>query len=160
MHTSILHKLYHLRPQLNGALKSLHRLLKSLLLQQLPNLLQHRTLPPPPIIPVLNLIPSPRRTLERLILPNIRLHTHAVVLVFLQKRQPSLDYIRMSVLDLDKATHGDALKIFLRFLEDEVGAGDGPAFCYARERDGTPRAETHVVGCAHGEVGEEEEVAD
>ena len=83
-----------------------------------------------------------------------------MVLMFLQERQPSLHHIRVSVLDLDQPPHGDALKVLLRLFENEVGAWDCPAFGYAGEGDGAPGAETHVVGCADGEVGEEEEVAD
>jgi len=80
--------------------------------------------------------------------------------MFLQKRQPRLDDIWMSVLNLDKSAHGDTLKVLLRLLENEIGAGHSPALCYPWEGNGTPRAETHVVCCANGEVGEEEKVAD
>ena len=66
----------------------------------------------------------------------------------------------MPVLNLDKSAHGDTLKVLLRLLEDEVGAGHSPALSYPWERNGTPRAEAHVVCCANGEVGEEEKVAD
>ena len=66
----------------------------------------------------------------------------------------------MTVLNLNQSAHGDALKVLLRLLENEVGAGYGPALCYPWERNGTPRAEAHVVCCANGEVGEEEKVAD
>ena len=66
----------------------------------------------------------------------------------------------MSVLDLYEPAQRHALEIFLGLFEDEVGAGDGPALGDAWEGNGAPRAETHVVGGTHGEVGEEEEVTD
>ena len=83
-----------------------------------------------------------------------------MILMFLQESQPRLHHIRVSVLDLYQPPHGDALEVLLRLLENEVGAWNCPAFDYAGEGNGAARAETHVVGCAHGEVGEEEEVAD
>lgn len=83
-----------------------------------------------------------------------------MILMLGQKRQPGLDRIRVPVLDLDQATHGDALKVLLRLFEDEIGPGDSPALGYTGQGDGAPRAEPHVVCCAHGEVGKEEEVAD
>ena len=82
-----------------------------------------------------------------------------MVLVFLQKRQPRLDDVRVAVLDLDQAAHGDALKVLLRLFEDEIRARDDPALCYPWEGHGAPRTESHVVGGAHGEVGEEEQAA-
>lgn len=66
----------------------------------------------------------------------------------------------MAVLDLNESSHGDTFEVFLRLLEDEVGTWYCPALCYARQGDGASGAQTHVVGCADGEVGEEEKVTD
>lgn len=76
------------------------------------------------------------------------------------KRQPRLDCIRVSILHLHQSAHRDPLEILLTLLEDEVGARDGPALCYAREGDGTPAGQTHVVCGAHGEVGVQKEGPD
>jgi hypothetical protein len=76
------------------------------------------------------------------------------------KRHPRLDRIRMSVLDLNQAPHGDALEVLLGLFENEVGARDRPSFGYAGEGHRAAAWQAHVVGCAHSEVGVQEERAD
>lgn len=63
-------------------------------------------------------------------------------------------------MDLDEAPHGDALKVLLRLLEDEVCARHGPSLGDTGQGNGTSRGEAHVVCGADGKVGEEEQVAD
>jgi hypothetical protein len=75
------------------------------------------------------------------------------------KRDPCLYGIRMAVLDLYEAPHGNALEILLRFLENEVGARNRPALGYAGERHGALARQAHVVGSAYSEVGVQEEGA-
>jgi len=66
----------------------------------------------------------------------------------------------MPILNLNQSSQSLPLEILLRFLENEVGPGDGPAFGDAGKGDGALGAETEVVCCAHGEVGEELEITD
>ena len=153
----------HLLPpvlDLTRHLMPLHGLLVPLAVQNLIHLGHHGALPPPPHIISLDRLTRARRSLQTLVLPDIRLHAHAVVLVLGDERQPRLDDIRVAVLDLDEAAHGDALEVLLRLLEDEVGPGDGPALGDAGQGDGPPRAQPHVIGGAHGEVGEQQQVLD
>lgn len=63
-------------------------------------------------------------------------------------------------MDLDEATHGDALEVLLRFLVHEVAAGHRPALCDSGERHGPFGGEVQVVGCAQREVGEELQIFD
>lgn len=65
----------------------------------------------------------------------------------------------MTVLDLDEPPQRDTLEVLLRLLENKICTGDRPALRYAGEWDGATGGESHVVCCADGEVGEEEEVA-
>jgi hypothetical protein len=112
---------------LNLALVALHSLLEPLPVQDFIHLLHRGTLPPPTVIALLEFVPSIRRRLQTLPFPDIRLHTHTMVLMFLQKRQPRLHNIGMSILDLDQPPHGDALKVLLTLFEHEVCAWDSPA---------------------------------
>lgn len=79
--------------------------------------------------------------------------------MLLQKRQPHLHRIRVSVADLDQPPQRDPLKVLLALLEDEVRPGHRPALRHARERHGPVRGQAEVVGCPQREVAEELEVA-
>jgi hypothetical protein len=66
----------------------------------------------------------------------------------------------VTVLDLNESSHCYTFEVFLRLLEDKVGAWYGPTLRYTRERDRASGTQTHVVRCADGEVGKEKEVTD
>lgn len=93
-------------------------------------------------------------------LKNVSLHTHPIISMFPQKRQPQLDALQMSILDLNQPPHGPTLKILLTLLVHEHAPGDGPTLDDAGERYGTGGREIEVVGRAQCEVAEELEVAD
>ena len=80
--------------------------------------------------------------------------------MLLQESQPRLDYVRMPVLDLNEAAHGDSLKVLLGLFENEICAWDGPALGYSGKGNWASCGKAHVVCCADGEVGEEEQIAD
>jgi hypothetical protein len=92
-------------------------------------------------------------------LPNVRLHTNPIVRVLPQKCQPELHILRMPVLDLDQPPEGDALKVFLRLLENEGRLGHGPALDQAWERHGAEGRQVQVVGGPQGKVAKELKVA-
>lgn len=82
-----------------------------------------------------------------------------MVLMLLQEAEPDAHRLLVPVLDLDQSAHGDALKVLLRFLEDEGVARDGPALGDAGQGDGALGGQGEEVGGAEGEVGEEFDVA-
>ena len=65
----------------------------------------------------------------------------------------------MSVLDLHQPAQRDALEVLLRLLVHEVAADHCPALGDLGEGSWARGGEAEVVGCAHGEVGHELDVA-
>lgn len=121
----------------------------------------------PSLVDIQNLRPVPRysKSNERKPtnsrkLPNIRLHTHPIISMFPQKRQPQLLRLCLSIPNLNQSPHRPPLEVLLTLLVDETASRNRPALYNTRERNGTVSGESEVVGCAEGKVGEEFEVAD
>lgn len=81
------------------------------------------------------------RLTNLLIIPHIRLHTNPIVRMLLQERQPYLNRLRVSILDLNKSSKSPPLKILLRFLGNEVGPGNRPPLNNSWQRNRSTRWE-------------------
>jgi hypothetical protein len=97
---------------------------------------------------------------ERLMFPNISLHTNTIESMLAQESQPSLHRLGISILNLDETAEGDTLEILLALLVHEVASRDGPAFDDTGQRHGSGNGEVEVIRGADGEVGEEFDVLD
>ena len=74
---------------------------------------------------------------EMLMLPYIGFHTDTIVGMLSEKSKPHLYGFRMTILDLDQPPQCNSFEVLLAFLENEVAPRHCPAFCDAREWDGT-----------------------
>lgn len=92
---------------------------------------------------------------ETLIFPEIGFHANSIKCVLSQERKPYLHGVRMAIFDLYQSTERYSFKILLTLLMDKVAARHCPAFNNAGQRYWTGYGKFEIVGCAHGEIGEE-----
>lgn len=95
---------------------------------------------------------------KTLVLPNIGLHADSMERMFPKEGQPSLNCLRISILDLDKTAECNPLKVLLALLVDKVTTSYSPAFDDTRKRHGSGDREAEVVRGTEGEVSEELQV--
>ena len=72
--------------------------------------------------------------------------------MFSQERQPSLNGLRVAILDLYKTSRGYTLKVLLTFFKDEIAPGNGPPLNDTGKRDRSKSRYFEVVCRSESEV--------
>ena len=86
--------------------------------------------------------------------PYISLHANTVIRVLSKKCQPDLNSFRVAILNLNQASKGDSLEIFLAFLENKTTSRNGPSLGDSRQRHWSRSRKVEVISCPESEVGE------
>ncbi len=72
-----------------------------------------------------------------------------------EKSQPNLNGFRIAILNLDQASEGDSLEIFLAFLEYKTTSRNSPSLGDSRQRHWPRSRKVEVISRPESEVGEE-----
>ena len=91
--------------------------------------------------------------------PYISLHANTIVGVLPEKSQPDLHGFRVAILNLNQASKGDSLEIFLAFLENKTTSRNSPSLRDSRQRHWSRSRKVEVVSRPEGEVGEKLKVS-
>lgn len=87
--------------------------------------------------------------------PYISLHANTVIGMLPEKSQPNLNGFRIAILNLDQASEGDSLEIFLAFLEYKTTSRNSPSLGDSRQRHWPRSRKVEVISRPESEVGEE-----
>lgn len=94
------------------------------------------------------------------VFPDVCLHTDSVVCVLLEKSQPDLHGLGVSVANLQESPSRDTFKVLLALLENEMRLWHCPALGDLGQRYGAEGREAQVVSGPEGKVAEELQVRD
>lgn len=86
--------------------------------------------------------------------PYISLHANTVIGVLPKKGQPDLNSFRVAILNLNQASKGDSLKIFLAFLENKTTSRNSPSLGDSGQRHWPRSRKVEVISRPESEVGE------
>lgn len=94
-----------------------------------------------------------------IILPNIRLHSYAVVRMFPQKGQPQAHGFWVSILDLNQPPQRFSLKILLTLLMNEMRSRHSPSLYHSRQWYRSVCRQFEIICSAESEIGKELQIA-